>query len=84
MAVWCYYSDKGIKEDGEKLEIIDAQKDELHQAARNTENDWIAFLNQTEIFGNLNENKRFVKEYTTIVQAIYIEKNVRKLMQELI
>lgn len=84
LAVWCYYSDKGIKEDGEKLEIIDAQKDELHQAARNTENDWIAFLNQTEIFGNLNKNKRFVKEYTTIVQAIYKEKNVRQLVQELI
>ena len=83
LAAWCYYSDKGIKENGEPLEIIDAQKDELHQATKKTENDWTVFLNQAEIFENLNKNERFVKEYTSIVQAIYKEKNIRKLMHEL-
>lgn len=84
LAAWCYYSDKGIQENGEALEIIDAQKEELHQAAKNTENDLTSFLNQPEIFENLNKNERFVKEYTSIVQMIYKERNIRKLMGELL
>lgn len=83
LAAWCYYSDKGIKENGEPLEIIDAQKEGLHQAAKQTEKDWTSFLNQAEIFENLNKNERFTKEYTSIVQAIYKENNIRKLMSEL-
>jgi mannitol 2-dehydrogenase len=83
LAAWCYYSDKGIQENGDPLEIIDAHKEALHQAAQKTENDWTAFLNQAEIFENLNKNERFVKEYTSIVQMIYKEKSIRKLMNEL-
>lgn len=84
LTAWCYYSDKGIDENGEPLEIIDVQKDELHQAAKDTEGNWKAFLNQSEIFGDLIENERFVKEYTSAVQAIYKEKDVRKLMEGLL
>jgi len=84
VAAWCYYSDKGINENEEQLEIIDVQKDELHKAAKDTENNWIAFLNQPEIFGNLMGNERFVKEYTLAVQKIYKEKDIRKLMEHLI
>lgn len=84
LAAWCYYSDKGIKENGEALEIIDAQKEELHQASKKTENDWTVFLNQAEIFENLHKNQRFVKEYTSLVQSIYKERNIRKLMKELL
>lgn len=84
LAAWCYYSDKGIQENGEPLEIIDAQKEALHQAAQKTENDWTGFLNQNEIFENLNKNERFLKAYTSIVQAIYKEKSIRKLMNELL
>ncbi len=84
LAAWCYYSDKGINENGKPLEIIDALKTELHQAAKNTENDWTSFLNQPDIFENLTTNERFVKEYTSMVQAIYKEKNIQKLMRELL
>ena len=63
---------------------MDAQKESLHQAAQKTENDWTSFLNQAEIFENLNKNKRFVKAYTSIVQQIYKEKSIRKLMNELV
>jgi len=83
LAAWCYYSDLGINENGEALEIIDVQKETLHLAASNTEHDWIAFLDQPEIFEGLNRNERFIEEYTFYVQAIYREKNIRKLMSEL-
>ena len=84
LASWCYYSDKGVNEKGEVLEIHDVQKDELHQVAKNTESNWTAFLKQPEIFGDLIENEQFVKEYTSIAQAIYKEKNIRRLMNELL
>jgi len=84
LAAWCYYSDKGIDENGAPMEIIDEHKRELHQAAKETENEWTSFLNQYEIFENLNKNERFVREYTSAVQAIYKEKNIRKLMNEIL
>ncbi len=84
LAAWCYYNDKGVNDNGEPLEIIDAQKEELHQAAENTENNWTAFLNQPEIFENLVENERFVEEYKSLVKVIYKERAIRKLMRELL
>jgi len=49
LAAWCYYSDTESNEQNEPLTIIDAQKEVLNQAARNTQNDWTAFLEQPEI-----------------------------------
>jgi mannitol 2-dehydrogenase len=84
LAAWCYYSDKGVNEKAEPLEIIDARKEDLHQAAENTEHDWTAFLRQPDLFGDLVENERFRTEYKQHVQAIYKENDIRRLMQELI
>lgn len=84
LAAWCYYSDKEINEKDEPLEIIDAMKAELHQAARNTQDDKLSFLAQTEIFGTLAENTRFVQKYEESLHAIYTERNIRRLMTELI
>jgi len=83
LAAWCYYSDKGINDKGEPLEIIDAQIKELMRAAKGTEKDWTSFLDQLAIFEDLNKYDRFVKEYTSMVQAIYKERNIRELMNEL-
>lgn len=80
LAAWCYYSDKGISDKGQPIEIIDAQKDELQQAAKDTTSNWTAFLNQPEIFGNLAENKRFVKEYSWVIQELYDRINIREMM----
>ncbi len=84
LAAWCYYSDQNINENNEPLEIIDSMKAELHQLAKNTSNDKIAFLKQHELFGNLDKNQRFVEEYIETIQLIYKEKNIRKLMKKLI
>lgn len=84
LATWCYYCDKGVAESGKPLEIIDAQIDILHKAAKDTERNWTAFLELPEIFGDLAKNKRFTQEYSTMVQKVYQEKNIRKLMEQLI
>ena len=84
LAAWCYYSDKGQDENGQPIKIIDAQKIELHEASKHTESNWTSFLKLRDIFGDLTENEIFIKEYTHHVQAIYTEKNIRKLMGELL
>ncbi|MFK7906935.1 MAG: hypothetical protein AB8B69_17510, partial [Chitinophagales bacterium] len=84
LAAWCYYSDKGVNEKDEPLEIIDSMKAELYQFAKTTQNDNIGFLKQRELFGNLEENQRFVAQYIEAVQLIYQEKGIRNLMENLI
>ncbi len=84
LASWCYYSDKGINENGAPLEIIDEQKTALHQAAKNTESNWSSFLNLTDLFGRLVENERFKSTYTSMVQSIYSEGNIRNVMERLL
>ncbi len=81
LAAWCYYSDKGINENGDALEIIDEQKATLHQAAKNTTNHWTAFLEQPSIFGDLLDNERFVGVYCAMVRGIYEGKGIRGLME---
>ncbi len=83
LAAWCYYSDRNINEKGEPLEIIDSMKVELHQFAKHTQDDEIAFLRQRELFGDLDENPRFVEKYIETVQLIYKEKSIRALMKKL-
>ncbi len=84
LAAWCYYSDKGINENNEPLEIIDALKVELYQAAQQTTDDKLGFIRQPELFGDLVENERFVEKYVGFVELIYRGEGIRGLMEELI
>lgn len=84
LAAWCCYSDKGIDEKNEPLQIIDLLKAELYQAAMNTSEDALAFHYRPEIFGNLVTNKIFVDKYSEHIQMIYKEEGIRNIMIELI
>ena len=84
LAAWCYYSDKGVSEKNEPLEIIDVEKDKLHQAAKTTQDDPLVFIRQGSIFGSLIENERFTRKYTEFVGLIYAKKNIKKLMSTMI
>ena len=84
IAAWCYYSDKAIDRHGHSIEIIDAMSAELHQAAKQTETDPLAFIRQESIFGNLIEKKIFTKLYTEAIQKIYTDTNIKKHMLEMI
>jgi mannitol 2-dehydrogenase len=84
IATWCYYSDKAIDRHGHTIEIIDAMSTELHQAAKQTETDPLAFIRQESIFGNLIENERFTKLYKEAIQKIYTDTNIKKHLLEMI
>ncbi|MET1259157.1 mannitol dehydrogenase family protein [Flagellimonas sp. DF-77] len=83
LAAWCYYSDVGKDEKGRSLEIIDDNKETLHLAAWETKTNLTAFLEQPELFGDLTENVRFVKEYVSILVQIYEQGDIRSLMKDL-
>ena len=84
IAAWCYYSDKGLNRHGYPIEIIDAMITELHQAAKQTKADPLAFIRQESLFGNLVKNERFTKLYTEAVQKIYKDTNIKKYMKDMI
>ena len=84
IAAWCYYSDKGKDRLGHPIEIIDAMSTELHQVAKQTTTDPLAFIRQESLFGNLIKNERFTKLYTEAVQKIYEDANIKKYMEDII
>ena len=66
------------------IEIIDAMSAELHQAAKQTVTDPLAFIRQESIFGNLIKNEKFTKLYTKAVQKIYEDANIKEYMKHMI
>jgi len=84
LAAWCFYSDKEMNEKNEPLEIIDTQKDKLHQAAAASKNDLLEFLRLQDIFGNLIDNKRFTDRYKEMITLVYEREDIRGIMKEMI
>lgn len=84
IATWCYYSDKGMDRHEQPIQIIDAMSNELHQAAKQTKVDPLAFLKQESLFGNLVNNEQFTKLYIEAIQKIYTDTNIKKHMLEMI
>lgn len=84
IAAWCYYSDKGVDRNGQAIDKIDAMEEELHQAARRTKEDRLAFIKLESIFGDLSEKQRFTRVYTSLIEKIYGEGEVIKLMQKML
>jgi len=84
IAAWCLYSDKGLSRHGDELDIVDAMKDELHQAAMGTEDNVLSFLRLEPIFGALVNNERFTRLYSEMVGALYDDPNIARLMEKIL
>jgi len=80
LAAWCYYSDKRMDINHNEIDVIDERKEELHRNAKKYEQNHLSFLRISDIFGNLLDNQRFVKQYSKMTEAIYKEPNIHKLM----
>lgn len=84
VAAWCFYSDKGVDQHGTRLEIVDAMKVELHQAAKATPDDTLSFLKLKPIFGDLIGNETFTAAYSEMVEALYKNPDISLKMQKLL
>ncbi|QBG48037.1 mannitol dehydrogenase family protein [Verrucomicrobia bacterium S94] len=84
IAAWCYYSDKGLSRHGVELDVVDEMKDELHLAAMGTEDDVLSFLRLEPIFGDLVDNERFSQTYAAMVEALYENPDIARLMEQVL
>lgn len=84
IAAWCYYSDRGTSQDGTPLDITDAMKAELHQAAAGTQTDNLSFLKLEPVFGDLAHHEPFTRVYARMVNALYENPNMAWHMQRLL
>lgn len=84
IAAWCFYSDKGLSRHGEQLDIVDEMKEQLHAAAKGTENDPLSFLRLQSLFGDLVENKRFTALYSEMLEAIYKNPDIAIQMKKIL
>ena len=84
IAAWCYYSNKQVDVNGKSLEISDALKDELHEAAEATEFDPLAFIKQRALFGDLIKNGQFITTYHVMLEQLHKEGNIKRLMKDLL
>lgn len=84
IAAWCYYSDKQVDQNGRPIEIIDDMQGKLHDAAKETANNTLAFIQLVALFGALAENERFTACYNTTLQELYSTGDIKKLMLSLL
>ncbi|MCL4117735.1 UNVERIFIED_CONTAM: hypothetical protein GTU68_062377 [Idotea baltica] len=84
IVAWCYYHDKTVDENGNSLEIIDAQTNKLHEAAKRTGKDSLAFIKRKSLFGNLAHNERFTSTYSKLVKEVYKTNNIKVIMKQLL
>jgi mannitol 2-dehydrogenase len=84
LAAWCYYSHYQVNENNVPLEIIDEEKDALHEAAKHSLEDKLAFLEIDDVFGRLRQNDRFLQTFKAMTTLVYKEKNVKKIMSTML
>jgi len=84
LAAWCYYSDKETDQNGQALKIIDAMRDELHHTASETKNNPLAFIKHESLFGNLAKSNNFIRIYTSMLEELYKNNKIDKMMQGMI
>ncbi len=71
IASWCLYSDRGVNQQGNAIDIHDAMAHELSVAAKLTTTTPTSFIEQGSIFGELANNDEFISQYTRAIAAIY-------------
>ncbi len=84
IATWCFYSDKGVDQNGRQLEVVDDLKDALHVTAKGTRDDKLSFLKLKPVFGDLAANERFGKVYAEMIDQVYKHPDVSTHMRKII
>ncbi len=79
LACWCYYSDKQQSQQGTSLDIQDDMAERLHQAAAQTSENPLAFLQLEAVFGQLASQPDFTQLYTDFVKRLYAGEDVLKM-----
>jgi mannitol 2-dehydrogenase len=69
VASWARYSD-GVDEDGEPIAVVDRLRDRLADAAGRQDEDPLAFVRDTELFGDLADEPGFTGPYLAALDSL--------------
>jgi mannitol 2-dehydrogenase len=72
VASWARYAE-GVDEQGEPIEVVDQLADSLVPLARTQRDNPLAFIENTEVFGDLAEEPRFVEAYRWALDRLHNE-----------
>jgi mannitol 2-dehydrogenase len=81
VASWARYAE-AVDEQGQPIEVVDRLKDTLIAAARTQHEDPLAFLRNTDIFGDLIDSERFVSTYRSVLASLH-DKGARATLADL-
>jgi mannitol 2-dehydrogenase len=82
VASWARYAE-GVDDQGEPIEIVDQLKDSLIANARRQREDPLAFVSNRDVFGDLVDDERFRKAYTSALDALH-SRGARGTLQGLV
>ena len=82
VAAWARY-DEGVDEDGEPIEIVDQLADQLKALAAKQSEDPLAFVKNTDLFGDLAEREEFTKPYLAALASLH-ERGSRATLEDLV
>jgi len=81
VASWARYAE-GVDEHGQPIEVVDGLRDVLVPAARRQRADPLAFIANTDVFGDLIDNERFVSAYRSVLSSLHT-KGSRATLEDL-
>ena len=70
VAAWARY-DEGVDEEGEAIEIVDQLADQLTALAKQQADEPLAFVRNTDLFGDLAEHEEFTKPYLATLASLH-------------
>jgi mannitol 2-dehydrogenase len=81
VASWARYAE-AVDEQGQPIEVVDRLKDTLIATARTQQDDPLAFIRNTDVFGDLIDNERFVSAYRSVLSSLHT-KGSRATLEDL-
>ena len=71
-----------MDQQGNQLDINDQMAAQLHDYASKTEQDALSFLQLTDLFGDLNNQASFCKDYRQAIASLYAPgSDIKSIMQ---
>lgn len=70
VASWARYAE-GVDEEGQPIEVVDRFRDKVMAAAKNYDEDELAFLRDRDFFGSLVDNEAFATAYAAFLKSLH-------------
>jgi mannitol 2-dehydrogenase len=82
VAAWARYAE-GTDEQGQPIVVVDRLRDRLVERAQHNREDPLIFISDRDLFGDLVDDERFVRAYTSALSSLY-ERGARATLERLV